>query len=256
MNRWLIGISLLLLLNACARRGSQNTNYSTEQTIQKYLAGIKQNLFLYDWVNYKAKVKIDDPKSLLKGININARLRKDSIIWMSITATSAKVEVARVLADTDSIKILQKHDSKKYYPRPFDFIETIIPAPISFEDLENILSGNPFLWNQNKCSISSPNKGEIEIKSIEGAIENISVFDNKNFKLKSVLIQNKITGQVVEINYHDYKPVDHQYLFSYQREIKLINQGDTSNYQINFNKLKLNQPLKFSFKVNNKYETL
>ena len=256
MNKAYLYILCGLLLAACHKVQFQTDSIDTEQSIQKYLAGVKQELFNYKSVNYKAKVNIDDPKSSIKSINFNARIRKDSTIWLSISVTSAKVEIARISVNEDSIKILQKYESKKYMPRNFNYIHSIIPAPIDFEDLENLLAGNPFLWDHEKCQIKKLNKDEFQFISITGGIENVSTFNAHTFKLKQVNIENKVSLQKVSIEYTDYVELANRKSFSNRRAIQLINQGDTTNFDLHFTKVKLDDKLKFPFKVSAKYEVL
>ncbi len=66
MNKAYMYILCGLLLAACHKVQFQTDSIETEQSIQKYLAGVKQELFNYKSVNYKAKVNIDDPKSSIK----------------------------------------------------------------------------------------------------------------------------------------------------------------------------------------------
>lgn len=256
MNKALSFILTLLIFISCGKTIQEDGNFATEKNVEKVISEIEAKLFQYNWVNFKGKAQYIDPKDKKENFNFNIRSRKDSLYWISLTATTGKVEVSRILMDRDTILTMVKFPDKKYYPRPFDVLQTIVPAPLSYLDLENILAGNPFLWNKEKCQYKNLDKEHFQLISRIGTILNTSTFSRKNYQLKEVEIKDKVATKEVKITYSDYQKLDEGFNFSHERNIVIVEDGDTSKFELNFNKIKLNETLKFPFKVSSKYEQL
>ena len=69
-------------------------------------ATLEINEFDYDYLKAKAKFRYNDGKEDLKA-TANFRIKKDSLIWMSISA-SLGIEAARVMINKDSMAIMDR----------------------------------------------------------------------------------------------------------------------------------------------------
>ena len=80
----------LLLLNACG--GLKKiwvgpfSNNQTNLDYGAFIDSMKANRLKYEWINVRAKISSNDPNIPQKNLGLNIRSRKDSIIWLSISA--------------------------------------------------------------------------------------------------------------------------------------------------------------------------
>lgn len=138
--------------------------------------------------------------------------------------------------------------------RPFDQIQQYIPVPVTFNDLENLIIGNAFLFDPQQSRLEEKNK---ELNTFICALNNItneSQFDASTSKLNRVFLKDGRIQQESTIDYNEYTSVEEQ-LFPIKREIQLISK-DTLNVSMNFSRIKINQKLNFPFKYSSKYEKL
>jgi len=133
-------------------------------------------------------------------VNLNLRIKKNEIIWASITAF-AGIEVARILITPDSIKLMNRTESE-YIEKPFSFIHNYTSNKIDFEALEALLIGNSIPFTLEK--------GEIDVEDdaviVKGSESNVS-FNNRYSNLLrpvNVQLQNTYSGQQLSVRYNNY----------------------------------------------------
>jgi len=102
---------------------------------------IKMNEVSIDWFDGKFNAEIinDGKKNSVKG---RVRIRKDSLIWISIKPDVAIIEVFRVLISPDSIQLVD-YLNKKVFMDKVSAIKDFINYDISFQMVQNIFIGNP-----------------------------------------------------------------------------------------------------------------
>ena len=78
------------------------------KSVATVMENIKKNHI--DFNTFLAKIKVDytDSRGRQPDVNAFVRIKKDSLIWVSINATFLNVEAFRILISKDSIRILNK----------------------------------------------------------------------------------------------------------------------------------------------------
>ncbi len=93
---------------------------------------------------FAARVAVDaELDSEKRSFNVNLRMRRDSIIWMSISPALG-IEVARVLISPDSVKVLNRINGT-YFKGGFGYLSELLQADLNFKMLQSILLGNAYL---------------------------------------------------------------------------------------------------------------
>ena len=107
---------------------------------------LEMNAFDFNSLSFRASMKVNLPdRQENLSLKASVRMRKDSVIWMSITATSLRYEVARLLITTDSIQVRYKTDASKpalYEVHGFDYLDNLAGTKMDFKTLQNVLVGN------------------------------------------------------------------------------------------------------------------
>lgn len=137
---------------------------------------LKKNELHFDWLSMKADARttIDDKSNSFK---INIRIRKDSLIWMSVSSVIG-VEAARAEITPDSIKFMDKINSL-YYIGDMDSLQEKFDVDADFETLQSLLIGN---------SIDLMDSGNLKI-SVQKGDYLLSTFKKRN--LKRILKKNE-----------------------------------------------------------------
>lgn len=102
-----------------------------------------------DYNTFSAKIKVDFEGNDGKKTDFNAfiRLKKDSVMWISIIAALG-IEGFRVLITPDSVKVINKLD-KIVQLRSVDYLREVANIPMTFDELQDLLIGNPVYLDSN-----------------------------------------------------------------------------------------------------------
>ena len=106
-----------------------------------------------DFKTFSAKVKVDyrDKEGEQPELTVFIRMKKDSIIWISVNATIFSYEALRVLITPDSVKVLNKKD-KIVQLRSVSYLQDLTDLPFDFHTLQDLLLGNPVYLDSNVVS--------------------------------------------------------------------------------------------------------
>jgi hypothetical protein len=107
------------------------------EEIEKFI--VKEINFRY--FSSKAKINFKDEKEDVNA-SVHIRMKKDSIIWMSITP-GLGIEALRVLIRPDSIFMLNKiKDPNAYSAYDFDYLNRQFNIDLTFQNLQAMILGN------------------------------------------------------------------------------------------------------------------
>ena len=83
----------------------------------------------FEWLTAKLDIQAEGNGQSFNDLSGQMRMRKDSVVWMSVTATMG-VEVARIKVSTDSVWVVNRLD-KVYLAEPLDTVATQLGMPLS-----------------------------------------------------------------------------------------------------------------------------
>lgn len=125
-------------------------NRATGYLLKRY----ERNEFQYDYAGMKISA---DVASLgeTQSFKATLRMKRDSIIWVSITAI-AGIEVVRMIITPDSVKYVSKiPDNKHYYMGGFEAINDMAKVDLDFNMLQDILVGNAIALEKDEGKFRS-----------------------------------------------------------------------------------------------------
>jgi len=100
-----------------------------------------ESRFDYEWLGMKVDADFGTENES-NGFKATIRMRKDSLIWVSITPALG-IEMIRVVISPDSLKYLSKiPENKFYYTGAFEDVNKLVGTAFDFEMLQQLLVGN------------------------------------------------------------------------------------------------------------------
>ena len=94
----------------------------------------------FEWLTAKLDIQAEVNGQTFNDLSGQLRMRKDSIVWMSVTATMG-VEVLRAKISNDSVWVINRMD-KTYLAEPLDAISDQLGMPLSLPLVQAQLLGN------------------------------------------------------------------------------------------------------------------
>ena len=246
MNKFQIFYLLLfvLLFSSC--------NRSIKNLFDRNNNVLEVNEVDFDYLSAKAKVAYQSEKNL--SLTANFRIRKDSVIWISLSP-GLGIEAARILVAHDSIFVINKLDKTvellDYASVSKDFV-----FDINSQLIQSVILGNLIFPYEREQVVRSDETFTYATRSGSYRFENF--IGSLSKKLEKIEVRDNVTKNEVSVGYQNFQLVGDQ-IFPFKINAVLEYGGTTKKedtlVDIEFNKIEIeDKPLKFPFNIPQRYE--
>ncbi|UYZ57801.1 DUF4292 domain-containing protein [Hymenobacter latericus] len=204
MNRsWplLLALAGSLALGACQRRAVPTK--STAATRPQAPEVRARNLeFTYLAAKGKAQINANGEQYTA---NLNVRMRKDSVIWVS--ASWLGIEGVRARITPDSVQVMNKLE-KTYYAGNFDYLSRQFNVPVTFAQLQALLAGD-YLPAAIQTPLTATEEGPVQKVSYQQAgllVEQL--IELNRARLQKLTVQDSGTQSSLDVTYADFQPLE------------------------------------------------
>ncbi|HVS97936.1 MAG TPA: DUF4292 domain-containing protein [Puia sp.] len=221
------------------------------QVIRQAVSGLARNHI--DFRTFSGHVHVHYQGSDGKDYEFNAviHIKKDSIIWASITAVFG-IEGFRLEVTPDSVKILER-GKKIVRLRSVSYLQDQVHLPVSFHTLQDLLIGNPiFLDTSNILYYRSEKKG-LTLFSVGPVFSNLMTlnpdFTPQHSKLDDT---DPLRARTGDMTYGDYN-YGGGIPFSAYRKVSVAERSKV-DIEIGYKQFKFNEPLSYPFSIPKNYK--
>lgn len=267
--KYIAFLSIVIILLASCKTADKAKRSSLEGKKTEYLIQQMKN-HEFDFETFSAKsvisVEQDGKKKTFKS---NIRIRKDSAIWISITPLFG-IEMARVLISADTVKLINRLD-KQYFIGDYEYINSKFNVDLEYEVIQAILMGNSIAFefdDKIKFSIDKEDyylgnlrkrkakKADDKPKKIEKQKEEvISLWINQdNFRIDRFILSDLTADRFIKGEYKSHLAIEDQLVPEYLHFE--LQSRQPAVVELQYSRVTLNQPLKFSFNISSKYEQI
>ena len=207
----------------------------------------------FDYLNTKTKIQYkDDERNVSTSANI--RIKKDSIIWMSLTPFLG-IEVARALITTDSL-VLMNRLNREYVVYNFDKLSEKFQFEINYHLIQSLILGNmPLEYQDRNEIISSKHYYIIKQKSGPYSIDNY--ISREIMKLQKVEVSEEPKKNKMVLEFDNHKIVEvFSIPFTSLISLDYEHGAEIKNTEINIKHghAELASALQFPFEIPSRYE--
>jgi len=224
---------------------------------------LKSNEFCFDKLNAKLTVEtvID---SAFNSFSISLRMKKDSIIWMSISKLG--IEGARVLITKDSVKFFNRMENK-YFRGDFTFISKLLNTQLDFEMVQSLLVGNSVaFYNEDEkikpgvdnCQYTLGTIRKYKLrkvmekgKELKEPAQSIYMIP-ETFKISRILFYEFSPERSFDARFSEYATIDSNNLFPLQMNYCIKAQKNVT-IDIHYIKPRIDEEQSFPFKIPDNY---
>lgn len=192
----LLFFGLLLLTAACKRDAIPTVS-------EKDLSSLNLRPLDFKYLSTRSKINYQNGDQRI-GATASIRIRKDSIIWFSITPGFG-IEAARGLVTRDSVFLVNKLQ-KEYHAYSFAALSSKLNVAVDFDVLQASLLGEPILPITTKNEIRR-NQDETIVLQQQQGIDIINYFSNQSLKLMKVLLQEPGSPNNLMLQYADFQEI-------------------------------------------------
>jgi hypothetical protein len=246
-NRYLLSLLAVILLFSSCRK--ETIGIKTRSEASEHIEEID-----FDYFMTKTKVRYSEGDKQVNG-NANIRIRKDSLIWFSVSP-SIGIEATRVMITKDTAIVINRLD-KEYYVFNFDEISRYFNFRVDFDMIQSIIIGNLARPIDENTKVAKENQYYmIKQKSEPLDLQSYVLVENK--KIETVLINEEKTSNFLTLKYSDFKEAG-QYLFPSTCQVNLTYKSKkgpvVTSINLDHRRAEIvTKPLKFPFNIPEKYE--
>ncbi len=208
----------------------------------------------------------DKNKTNLRG---QLRISNDSMMWLSFTPALG-IEAARVLLTNDSVKFINRLN-KTYFEGEYNLVDSVLNTTIDYSLLQSMIVGNDLTqYDVNKFRSNVDNglyrltirerrkikrfmrKGEFDTRVLVQQIW----LNPENYRIARIDVkeQGETENHKLRVFYDDYIEVNGQ-LFPSKMRIEIVS-NKTILIDVDFNKVEIDEHLKFPFNIPSKYDNI
>ena len=246
-------IGIIFMFSACKSVAVLPSKIPVKKVDVSALAyKIKSNYPKINRLRSRIRAIYDDGKREQQVI-IQLRLEAQKKIWMS---ASMIIPIAKLLITKEGVSFYEKFQ-KNFFKGDFQLINQPFNTSFSFNDIENLLLGKPFLdpnlgrWKQ----ITNPQYYILIPQGRKSNFQPTLFFDPTTFLLKEqrFLIQGSL--QTLIISYKNHQRIQDSYI-PQEIEIALFDGGKTKKVTLDFTRTDLPDKLYFPFEIPEGYNPI
>ena len=243
MNKYLFIIFITLGFSSCSllkNNTEEIKNITNENNIK---AKVNEFNLSPNWLSINSKIQIEK-EGQNTVVNANIRIKKDSIIWISLKAPLG-IEVLRTMITPDSIYFMSRV-GRTYFIKPISHLKEVVKTSINFFQFQQILFSSPDITNQ-ELKLSFNKEGKYILSS-----DNTKYTIGKFFRIESMSLSNQNNHQLtINFNNHTYFD-DVKSYYPKNLNIEVIS-DEVFAATIDFSKVVFNKKSSLSFKIPSSY---
>jgi Domain of unknown function (DUF4292) len=221
--------------------------------IRRVLEKLEENK-ITDFNTFSAKIKVDykDKDGAQPELTVFVRMKKDSIIWLSINATILSYEALRILITPDSVKVMNRKD-KVLQLRSVSYLQELTKLPFDFAILQDFLLGNPVYLDSNVVAYK---KGEnsVMLMNVGEYFKHFITLNSAGFQLEQSKLDDvdPIRNRTCYLRYSGYETRS-GLNFSTRRQVS-VSEKSKLDVDMDFKQYSFNEILSYPFNVSKKYK--
>jgi hypothetical protein len=212
---------------------------------------INHRTIRYNSYQSKAKVHFESLNEK-QNFTINFRMKKDSIIWASISAPIIG-EVARAIITADSVKAFERIN-KRVYLYSYSNLQKLINLSVDFETLQRLIIGNAIAIDGEVTEIKElGNFSNILIKGKD--YTNQVTVNRADTTLSKLQVQTSrpASASTLLITLSQYQLSDNR-LLPFVRQYHILDMKGAIQLDMDINKADFDQPVDFPFNIPKNYK--
>jgi Domain of unknown function (DUF4292) len=228
-------------------------NKDSLRNIENAMDNVRKHHIDFNTFSAKIKIQYEDSKGKQPDVNAFVRIKKDSLIWVSINATFLNFEAFRVLISKDSIWILNKLEKQVEY-HSLNYLEQVAKIPLDFKTLQDLIIGNP-IYVGDRIVAFKKTENRILISTVGEHFKNLLTLSATNNYLveRSKLDDlNLAFNRTCDLTYNEYENKSGGF-FSTFREITVAEKTKV-DITLNFKQYDFNNDLSFPFNIPKNYK--
>jgi hypothetical protein len=202
----LLGLTFSCKTKKASIKGEVTTESLKSKSNESLLAVLNQVTaakFNANALKYSAVADYKDDKNSIT-LNLELTIKKDQYIWLNAKAFGL-VNVARILFKPDSIRMID-YVNKKYISASYNYLNTFIKAPLTFNEIQNLVYGNTLFDARFEDTKLDTSSNILQIYTEIGLLTQKATY-NSSLKVSDVSLSEQGNTREMAIKYGSFERV-------------------------------------------------
>lgn len=257
---------LIVVFSSCKTKQMQVEEPKKDLDAEALFSKLKENELKYEniAIRFDAEVIMDKQKNSVKG---NLRIKKDSIIWISITPL-AGIEAARIVFTQDSVKMINKLNNT-YFLGNYSFVNNMFNVSLNYEMIQSLFTANDFSFYENGVfkvahdskyyKLSTPGRHKLKKYLSQNSESNVVIIqdiwlDPTSFKIvRQKWKEIKRENTKLEFEYSNFVQLEDGQMFPHRLNCQISGERSIT-FNLNSNRVQLERAFDFPFIIPDKYK--
>ena len=244
-------ISNVMVIRDSTAAPIDRTDSDSVRRVQATLGKMDSNYIRFQTFSAKVKVDYRDSKDRKYDFNSFIRIRKDSVIWVSVIAALG-IEAFRVQITPDSVAILDKLEKTVQY-QSVEYLQQITQLPFDFYTLQDLIIGNP-VYTKGEVKSFQDNGNVYTMSMIGPFFKHFLTLNKSNANLLFSKLDDvdPARSRTANLAYDDYQP-NGIWQFANIRRITLAEKTKV-DLDLEFKQVEFDKPQNYPFSVPKNYK--
>lgn len=241
-----------------------------KENVNFLMSKLKANNYNFHWISAHFNADIDDDSSQTS-FGGTLRIRKDSLIWMTVSVVLGAYTAVHAKMDADSVMIINHHE-ENYLKGNYDYIDSLLKEDIDYELLQSVMIGNSMEFYNDTAKMNAYLEGKDYLLStvrkrrlrrmernkplhIKNDAQLIWI-DSVDFHIKKVKLEDFVTHHTFEATYDDFQKSDSGISFPTHIHYEIFTGKKTIKIDLTYKKINFTNYEKAPFIIPKKYEQI
>jgi hypothetical protein len=275
--RIFFGFYVVFILSSCfTAKKIQSPNPPPTTSLKKenassLMAKLKGSKYNYRWLSAHFTVDYDNDTSHESFSGV-VRIRKDSIIWMTVSALLGTYTAIHAKLDEDSVMIID-HYNEKYFKGTYDYFDSLWKEDLDFELIHSVMIGNSMEFYNDTSKMKAYFDGrDYVLSTVRKRKYKRSVYRNKqlhsrndaqfiwldasDFHVKKVRLEDFITHHTFDATYDNIEKNDSGINFPMHIHYEINTGKKIIAIDLKYKKVTFTDSEKIPFIIPTKYEQI
>lgn len=202
-----------------------------------------------------------------QNLKANIRIKKDTIIWVSITPEIAILEAFRVYLTPSEITIVN-FLNKEYYQEDFEFVQRFLKMNIHFDELQQTLMQrltflyptekyNALLYEQDTILVYGNYKKYVEeFKRSKTYYEDVHYVTINEQLIRQSLWYKPVNNAELKVNFHQRGTTESGFSYFKEAQMDIIAPAKQTILQLTYSNVRVNEELEFPLTIPESYSRM
>tara|TARA_B100001057_G_scaffold405238_1_gene418104 strand:+ start:1190 stop:1933 length:744 start_codon:yes stop_codon:yes gene_type:complete len=244
MNKSLFSILIVCALSACV--GPRGIINNSSKSVSYILKNAQKKGAEVDWftAQLKGQAQLNDKTY---PISAQLRMRKDSVIWISVSAILG-LEAARINLTPDSVKLINRLNST-FFKGDVKELTKRYNLHLSFYEIQNVLLAKYSFSNPTSFQLLPSEQDYILFAESDTAKHTIRL--NSEFLPLEINTVNQDSINL-KLSYSNFVAVQEQWL-PLNTDLQVLTLNNGFNFTYSYSKILVNRPKKIKFSIPSSY---